>query len=760
MATLITVTGVVQGVGFRPFIHRKASSAGLNGWVINNGLGVVIYLEENLSRAEILEQLLSDPPPAARIDEVIIEPTSSLKLSGFTVRESDSSGTKRAEIPIDLAICEDCRRELFDSTNRRHLYPYINCTNCGPRWSVVLSLPYDRPNTTMKDWSLCQECEQEYQDPLDRRFHAEPIACPACGPHFLLYQNAPDTSKAVAEGVEAIQLAAKLIADGKIVAIKGIGGYLLACDALNQATLTELRSRKFRREKPFALMAKDLQTARKYVQTDTASEIALSSPSAPIVLLPAKRNLDLVAPGTDKLGVMLPYAPVHLLLFEFGAPELLVMTSGNRSSEPMIYQDDIALAEFRQIADAVLVGQRPIARRIDDSVLALDDKNRLVFMRRARGYAPAKTSQGLLSKTPVLACGADLKSTITLVTDSGSLTSPYLGDLSFHEVQQAHTAQVEDFLTLFDIPRQELAIVTDAHPDYHSNRLAHRYSEIYNARPPREIQHHRAHIASVLVEHGLFDERVVALAMDGVGYGDDGSIWGGEFFYGSLRTGFARVASLESSLLVGGDAAAKIPLQCLRGFVDEQTWLWFSSRVPDRKLVNQIELSQRIVTFPTTSAGRLFDSVAAICGFLRPSTFEGQAASWLESLARSALKDGYTPLASPLLTWNGRHIRYRDFLASAAVQVEDTKSAAALAADFHESLACAISNALVDLSKRYETKRICLSGGVFQNLLLRELLQLRMDPSYQLLYNEVLSCNDENISVGQAALAIFSHPGN
>ncbi|WP_298343419.1 carbamoyltransferase HypF [Ferrimicrobium sp.] len=748
MATLIRVLGVVQGVGFRPFIYQRAVQLGFRGWVRNDGLGVTIYLSEDVTHDEVVSTLLADPPPSARIDTVGVTTVTPTPTEGFQVLHSETTGTKRAEIPTDLAICADCRTELFDPADRRYLYPYINCTNCGPRYSVVQALPYDRLNTTMAPWQLCEACQHEYTDPSNRRFHAEPIACSGCGPTYRLITS--DANGMALEGQRAIKQAATDLRNGHIIAVKGIGGYLLACDATNASAVEQLRVRKFRKDKPFALMAKDIQAVRTVAHPTAQEERLLVSSRAPIVLLEPVTMIAMIAPEAPRLGFMLGYAPIHLLLFHYGAPDILVMTSGNRSSEPMIIDNEVALELLDGIADAILLGERPIARRVDDSVAQLDHQQRLVLLRRARGFAPARVTELGAHPGVVLGCGADLKSTVTISIDGIAHTSPYLGDLSYRDVQQAHRQSVADMVKLFDLQTSDVVLVTDAHPDYHAHRLADAYAEQFGVDHPLEIQHHRAHIASVAAEHQLFEQQILGVAFDGTGYGDDGTTWGGEFLTGTLSKGLQRIAHIEVSTLPGGDAAARFPLQCLFGFVDSNSWnRWIAPQLTP-EIQHNLEMAASFASHLTTSVGRLFDAMAAILGYHQRITYEGQAAIWLEALASEALSRGYLPRLDPLLTFRGRQIRYREYFAESLERAVDQCDRRELAADFHYSLAHATVTALDQLKRQHASEVICLSGGVFQNVVLRDAIDRLYDRG--LYYNESLSCNDENISLGQVAL--------
>jgi hydrogenase maturation protein HypF len=560
----ITVRGVVQGVGFRPFVYRLARANNLKGWVLNAEEGVEIHVEGDEAPLQLFfEELKAHPPQAAEISEMRIEGTRAVGFAEFTIRESTGERRPTVRISPDLPVCGDCLQELFDPQDRRYHYPYINCTNCGPRYSVIRGLPYDRPNTTMADWALDDPCASEYRDPGNRRFHAQPVACPACGPHYLFRAG----DEVVRGDEQAIQSAVHYLRTGRIVAVKGLGGYHLACDARNAEAVCAMRARKYRKEKPFALMVKDTEVARSLVQLGPETESLMNSVARPIVLASAKFELPGVAPENDELGVMLPYTPLHHLLFAAGAPEILVMTSANRSSEPIAYRDDDALQQLSGIADGFLIGERPIARRVDDSVVRVGAFGPTI-LRRARGYAP-RAAATLPTTRPVLAVGADLKNTITLVVDRQAFVSQHIGDLDHYESFCAFRETIQDLLSMYEIDSNELLLVHDAHPQY--------VSTIHAAELPSSekcaVQHHRAHIASVLAERGAFDERVIGVSFDGTGYGDDGAIWGGEIFVGSVCESFDRVAHLRAAVLPGGDAAASYPVQAAAGFLaqlDEQ----------------------------------------------------------------------------------------------------------------------------------------------------------------------------------------------
>jgi len=748
-ARSIRVSGVVQGVGFRPFVFRLARARRLAGWVLNEETGVNIHVEGAEAALDgFLSDLAAQPPPAARINAIEVHPSEAEGLQEFKILESRRRGHPTVRISPDLPACEDCLAELFES-GPRHLYPYINCTNCGPRYTVIESLPYDRRNTTMKHWPLDSFCAAQYHDPADRRFHAQPVACSVCGPHYFL-----ESEEAVIAGDAAsIERAASLLNAGSIVAIKGIGGYHLACDARNASAVRALRERKFRKEKPFAVMARNLETARALADLNAQSEALLSSSARPIVLASAKLQLPEVAPDNHELGLMLPYAPLHHLLFAAGAPDVLVMTSANRSSEPIAYEDDEARRRLSGIADGFLIGERPIARRVDDSV-ARAGAFGPVILRRSRGYAPGAVA-AMPVDYPILAVGADLKNAITLVVHGQAFVSQHIGDLDHYQALQSFRGAIQDLTSMYEVDWESMLIVHDAHPQYASTVHA---LDLPSARKVA-IQHHRAHIASVLAERQAWDTRVVGVSFDGTGYGDDGTIWGGEFFAGSVAAGFERVMHLRKTALPGGDAAARYPVQCAAGFLAELDRLPdFSAspfHFPSRYYHSAQLLKRRVRTFDTTSVGRLFDAAAALLGFVRESGFEGQAAMWLEHIARSARLHG----AYPFPVIDGE-LDFRPLLEAVIHDRLHGRDSAEIARSFQRAIAQGVCEAVSMLCEAHRIDVVVLSGGVFQNdLLLDDVKSLLSSAPLQIWTNAAVPPNDGGISLGQAALGAFSLSG-
>jgi hydrogenase maturation protein HypF len=749
-ALSIRVRGVVQGVGFRPFVYRMAREHALTGWVLNGEEGVEIHAEgSDASLSVFLDNLKTQAPPAAQISDIEVATADSSGDSEFTIRESNKRDSPTVRISPDLPVCNTCLAELFDPADPRYLYPYINCNNCGPRYSVIQSLPYDRPNTTTRAWPLDEFCSDQYRDPGNRRFHAQPVACGSCGPLYYLWHDGAKIS-----GNAAISKTADLLKQGMIVAVKGLGGYHLACDAKNPDAVEALRQRKFRKEKPFALMAKDLDVARELVELSPESETLITSTPRPIVLTKWRTEIPHVAPDNDELGVMLPYTPLHYLLFAAGAPEILVMTSANRSSEPIAYEDQNALHHLTSIADAFLIGERPIARRVDDSVVRAGTFGP-VILRRARGYAPGAVAT-LPVERPILAVGADLKNTVTLVVDGQAFVSQHIGDLDHYQARRAFDETIADLLKMYDLQWDDLMVVHDAHPEYVSTQHA------LGLPAPEKlaVQHHRAHIASVLAELGAFDKRVLGISFDGTGYGDDGTIWGGEFFAGSIAEGFERIAHLRIAVLPGGDAAAHYPVQAAAGFLAQFADIPdltadpfnFPARYRDAlKLVQQ-----NLRCFLTTSMGRLFDTAAALLGFTREITFEGQAAMWLEHLATKA--PDADPYPFPFIEGQ---LDFRPLLDALILDRVRGRNPAEIARSFQRGIAQGLHKAANTLSRQLKLDTIVLSGGVFQNqLLMTDLKELFPDDTLQIWTNHSVPPNDGGISLGQAAIAALSRSQN
>ncbi len=629
----VRVTGTVQGVGFRPFVYREAVARGLTGFVLNDSAGVVIEIEGDTPEVEELCRLLSEaPPPLARVTSVSWEAVAAGGArEGFRILESASGPVPDAGVSVDSATCDDCLSEVDDPGDRRFCYPFTNCTNCGPRYTIVVSVPYDRPATTMVGFKMCPECQAEYDDPADRRFHAQPNACAVCGPRIALYD--PGGELVAASGA-ALQAVAAALRAGRILAVKGIGGYHLAVDATDEGAVAELRRRKARDDKPFALMVADVEAARTLCVLDAGAEAALVSVARPIVLArrrPGTPVAGAVAPGVGDLGLMLPYTPFHhLLMAAVGRP--LVMSSGNRSDDPISYRDDDAFARLGPLVDGVLAHDRPIHVRCDDSVVRATGR-RLQAVRRSRGLAPEPLALAGRARRHVLAVGAELKNTVSVAKGSELVCSHHIGDLEHLATYEAFVQASSHLCRLFGIEPE--VVVHDMHPEYLSTKYA-----LDLDLEPWAVQHHHAHIASCLAEHGRTG-KVLGIAFDGLGYGPDGTMWGGEFLVADLE-GFERVGHLLSVALPGGAAAIREPWRmaltwaAVAGGADAAAQL--GERLDPRwsqVLALALPGGGRSPSVLTTSAGRLFDAVAALLGLRGRVTYEGQAAIELEMLARS-----------------------------------------------------------------------------------------------------------------------------
>ncbi len=748
----VRVRGVVQGVGFRPRVFRLAHTHALTGWVLNAGTGVEMHLEGPGGALDaFLRDLKNDPPPAASIASLDVAPATLQGFHEFTIRASTRADAPTARVSPDLGVCAACVSELFDPHDARAGYAYINCTNCGPRYSIVDELPYDRARTTMRAWTLCPACAAQYVDPADRRFHAQPVACPRCGPAYAL--RGADGRHAGPADADPIRAAADRLARGEILAVKGLGGYHLACDASRADVVAELRGRKFRKEQPFALMARDLETARRVVDLPDVAVALLESVARPIVIGRARVELPDVAPDNRDLGVMLPYAPLHHLLFARGAPPLLVMTSANRSGEPIAHEDEDALSRLGGIADAFLVGERPIARRVDDSIIRIGPSGPSI-LRRARGYAPGAVAT-LPGERPVLALGADLKNAVTLVVGGQAFVSPYIGDLDDVRTIGAFHATVRDLLRLYDVPIARVLVACDMHPGYRSTAWAEQLA----AAAVHPVQHHRAHLASVLAEREEWDRRVVGASCDGTGYGDDGGIWGGELFVGSVRAGFDRVGCLRPARMAGGDAAARHPVQAAAGFLEQLDDLpdltLAPFEFPSRFTQAAGLLRAGVRLSASTSMGRLFDTIAALVGFTRPNTFEGQAAIWLEHLAR----DAGDVVACPF-PFVGGELDFRPLLEEVIRRRVAGVPPAEIARAAHAGVATGLHDALTALAATHRLDTAVVSGGVFQNQLLLTDLHARRPGWLRLWSNHVVPANDGGISLGQAAIAALTPGGS
>ncbi len=753
----ILIGGIVQGVGFRPFVYGQALQWDLGGFVLNNSLGVTIEVEGSLQQLESFHQALREKtPPLARIDTLTLELIPTRKETQFTIAHSQTGNERKALISPDTATCTDCLHELFDPQDRRYQYPFINCTNCGPRFTIIQNVPYDRAQTTMSIFPMCSACQAEYDNPLSRRFHAQPNACPVCGPQMRLLDK---VGKPIACD-NPIETTAQQLANGAILAIKGVGGYHLACDALHEEAVAQLRVRKHREAKPFALMVPDLETARQLCTVNDAEATLLQSYRRPIVLLRKKESTALaskVAPVYDTLGIMLPYAPQHYLLLAAFARivgqdrlTVLVMTSGNLSDEPIAYRDEDARQRLLGIADGMLTHNRDIHIRCDDSVMRIVADGEQ-FFRRSRGFAPEPVSLAFTCPVPILACGGHLKNTYCLGKEQQAFMSHHIGDLENMETLQSFSEGIPHFEGLFGITPQVVA--HDLHPEY----LATKYALDTNITRKIGIQHHHAHIASVLAEHGLNDP-VIGIAADGTGYGTDGAIWGCEIMQADLH-GFERLAHLAYVPLPGGEQAVRQPWRIAAAYLAQAYDDDFLTL--DIPFVHNIDrkrwhtLSQMImkgVNAPLTSSlGRLFDAVASLLGIRNEVIYEGQAAIEMEILADTKHARIY-----PFSTQGDKRtiLDVRPMLRAIVQDIQRGISTAQIAGNFHWTVAEMLASQCVHVRQHSGLHTVALSGGVFQNrLLLERLTTLLEQRAFQVYTNRRVPPNDGGLALGQLAIA-------
>jgi hydrogenase maturation protein HypF len=747
----IIVRGAVQGVGFRPFVYRLATELKLNGWVSNSGQGVFIEVEGGRDSLQgFLLRLEKDKPPRAVVQSLESSFLDAIGHRGFEIRESENRGDKTALILPDVATCADCLREILDPANRRFRYPFTNCTNCGPRFSIIEGLPYDRANTSMKRFTMCLKCEREYHDPLDRRFHAQPTACPKCGPQLQLWD---ENGAIVSERDEALRRAIGAVREGKILALKGLGGFQLIVDARNKEAVARLRDRKHREEKPFALMYPSLEAVRIDCEVSSLEKRLLLSPESPIVLLSTIRNPEStiaasIAPGNPNLGVMLPYTPLHYLLMrEHNFP--IVATSGNLSDEPICIDECEALERLHGIADLFLVHNRPIVRGVDDSIVRVMCEREIV-LRRARGYAPSPIHIKSEVRNPkseiVLAVGAHLKNTVALKIDNNIFVSQHIGDLETKQAYAAFGRAVADLPRLYDAKVEIVAC--DMHPEYLSTKFA---SELTPTKIT--VQHHWAHIAACMAENEI-EAPALGVAWDGTGYGLDGSIWGGEFLLAVKDGSFERVAHLRQFRLPGGDQAVKEPRRSALGVLYEVLGenVWNEDVIRSAFANNELSILRTMVeknlnVAVTSSAGRLFDAVSALIGLRQRASFEGQAAMELEFSADVGLRDAYpftlTDKIPVVIDWEPA-------IRGALGDIKNGCSRAAISAKFHNMLV----QSIVAVARRIGEPTVLLSGGCFQNrLLLERAIEHLREEKFLPAWHQRIPPNDGGIALGQTVAA-------
>ena len=750
---LLHVTGVVQGVGFRPFVYRLARRLELQGWVRNSAGDVEIALEGQPESLEsFLEALPREAPPLSRIERIVPAWGPVEGHTDFVILSSADEPDRRQPVPPDVALCPSCERELMESGNRRHLYPFITCTDCGPRFTVIEALPYDRERTTMRAFTQCPVCSAEYQTAGDRRHHSETNSCPSCGPR-LWVETAPGTS-VDGMGEDPVEQAAELIEAGKILGLRGFGGYHLVADATNEAAVAELRRRKRRDAKPFAVMVGSLAEARRLAKISLEEERLLLSQERPIVLLRSRTGSSIapnVAPQLDTIGLMLPSTPLHhLLLFRLDRP--LVMTSGNVSDEPIVIDNQEARDRLTGIVDAWVMHNREILSRCDDSVLRLAG-SAPIFLRRARGYAPLPIRLPVESPVPLLAVGPHLKNTFTLAHGDQAYLSPHIGDLESLESLDHWRATLATYQHLFRIGPE--AIVHDLHPGYLSTRLAREMGVSQTL----AVQHHHAHIAAVMGEHGVIGP-VIGLAFDGTGYGDDGAVWGGEVLVADLQ-GYRRVSHLRYAPLPGGDRAVRYPWRTALGYASLDRWmsaslaLAFQGVDPQELDLARRQLEANLNSPLASSMGRLFDAAAAVLGVRRASYYEGQAAIELEALAGRRVAAERPCLIEEDPTSPGSWIiDPLPLLGILGLRRQRGEDVADLAADFHASVAWAATQVVDRVAEATGITTVALGGGVFQNArLLGSMIERLQEMGLRVLVPRALGPNDGAISYGQAAIA-------
>lgn len=750
----VRIEGIVQGVGFRPFVYQLACNLGISGWVRNDSRGVLVEVEGEIGAlSRFLWSLRSDVPPLASVTLFEMEDLPPEGAKGFSILSSEVTEGLRTQVAPDSHVCEDCLSELFNPGDRRYGYPLINCTNCGPRFSIVTGIPYDRPQTTMVDFPMCPQCLAEYTDPLSRRFHAQPNACPDCGPQLRLLNSRGQR----VEG-DPVQTAVELLKQGKVLAVKSLGGYHLAVDAANDEAVRELRRRKARDEKPFALMSSSIEEVVSYTAAGETEVRLLCSVERPIVLVRQKPNTPIsehVAPGNNYYGVMLPSAPLQYLLLRKNFLAL-VMTSGNLSDEPIAFEDADAMERLAGIADYFFVHDRRIQTRTDDSIARVM-AGKAMLIRRSRGFVP----RGIFlptSQVAVLAVGAELKSAVCLTDGDRAFLGPHVGDLKKQAVFESFIGNIDHLKSLLEIEPQIIA--HDLHPDYYSTRYAEQVSGLHKI----GVQHHHAHLASCMAENGV-SEPCIGVVFDGTGYGEDGHIWGGEFLVGDFE-GYRRAGHLAYVPMPGGDAAVKEPFRMALAYLqqaygDKLPSADLLSRIspPDLKLLGQM-IAKSINSPLTSSAGRLFDAVSALLGIRDRVSFEGQAALELEMQADQQEKVGYP--YDVLEDDKGLTVRFDVMIRAMVDDLANQIPVALISGRFHNTLAFVVAEVCTLLRNTTGLNRVALSGGVFQNCLLTEkCIRILSRGGFEVLTHSLVPPNDGGLALGQAVIAgklLSTHP--
>ncbi len=758
----IEIKGKVQGVGFRPTVYRYAVQRKLMGWVSNSSTGVIIEIQGKKNDVEsFIAMLKKFPPSRAEITAFQITEIKPKRETSFKVLSSIIGKEMKTRISPDIAVCKDCLKELFDKKDRRYLYPFTNCTNCGPRFTIIKNIPYDRPNTTMKRFKMCKSCQSEYDNPSNRRFHAQPNACSVCGPKVLLIQK----TKVKSAGTEAIKKTTELLKEGRIVAIKGLGGFHLACDALNDETVKTLRSRKYREDKPFALMAKDLKTIKQYCEVSREEEKLLLSWKSPIVLLKKKANSSIskhIAPNNKYLGFMLPYTPLHHLLFS--KLTVLVMTSGNISDEPIAYDNDEAMKRLKNIADYFLIHNRDIYIRSDDSVTRIFPPPKKEFiLRRSKGYIPDPIrNPNSAIRNVILACGGHSKNTFAIAKGEEVILSHHIGDLENVETYNSFVNGIEHFKKLLEIKPKIIA--HDLHPEYFSTQYAKQFASRHSSFTTVAVQHHHAHIASVMADNLLNNRRVIGVAFDGTGLGSDGNLWGGEFLIADYKD-FKRFAHLKYIPLPGGEKAIKEPWRIafsyLYSIFGDGLWrldINFVKKLDKKKSkVLKGMLDKGINTPLTSSVGRLFDAVASLIGIRDTVNYEGQAAIELEMAIeeRQKVKGKTQNYGYTIQKENNIYIINPDGIIKGIV--EDLKrglSKEIISLKFHNTIVKLIVKMAKKLREDTGLKEVALGGGVFQNMfILTGAYNGLKKVGFRVYIHKKVPTNDGGLSLGQAVIA-------
>lgn len=755
----IIITGIVQGVGFRPFIYNLALKYSLKGYVYNDSSGVKIVVQGDNRRLESFEAALKDnPPPRSQIVGYSTTTIPAGKdFTEFRILQSPQQGKKSAAVSPDLDVCHDCRKELFDSKNRRFLYPFINCTNCGPRYTIIQDIPYDRPKTTMSAFSMCPDCQAEYDDPTNRRFHAQPNACPVCGPQLELRNRSFKVLVSACKTEDYKNLFKRIatcFSSDKIIAVKGVGGYHLACDATSEKAVATLRKRKYREDKPFAVMFSDLNAVKRICRVKSSEAEFLESVAHPIVLLKKKKSFDLaesIAPHNHYLGAMLPYAPLHfLLLHYFKKP--LVMTSGNISDEPIVYKDDDAFERLHSIADYFLVHDREIHIRCDDSVVR-EFQGKIYPLRRSRGYVPDKLILKRELNCHILACGPEQKNTFALAKGDSVYISHHIGDMENLAVLKSYEAGIAHFRNIFDI--QPEIVAYDLHPDYLSTTFALAYSKENNLRKTG-VQHHHAHAVSCMLDNEI-NKPVLAIVLDGTGYGSDGTIWGGELLLAECHQ-FERLGFFKKCRVPGGSAAIKNPWQMGVSYLFEV----FGDRLADIPFVRNSgpEKIDMIMTMlrknfnspVTSSCGRLFDGVAAIAGLRSVANYEGQPAVEFEQLIRQS--ENYAYEFRVVESQKGLILDWSEVIRQLASDIHSGTAIDRISLKFHNGLWRGLTMWAEIASAKTGIRDVVLSGGVFMNIyLLRHLKKSLEKKGFNVYTHSAVPCNDGGISLGQIGVA-------